>query len=57
MEQLALLILQSGTSLRRSDIIDYARSVIDVVVQMQHVDSRRVVGEVCYAPGAFRLPV
>ena len=46
LEQLALLILQAGTSLRRSDIIEYARNVINVVVQMDNREGRRVISEV-----------
>lgn len=49
LEQLALLILQSGTNLRRADIVDYARTVIDVTIQMSHVGSRRSIGEISYA--------
>ena len=47
-EQLALLVLQAGSSLRRVDIIDYARSVIDVVVQMGRAAGFRVVDAVAY---------
>lgn len=34
LEQLALMVMQSGLGLSRSETIDYARSVIDVVVQL-----------------------
>ncbi len=46
-EQLALLALQARVNLGRSEIIDYARSVIDIVVQLyRDASGRRVVGEV-----------
>ena len=34
LEQLALMVMQSGLGLSRSETIDYAKSVIDVVVQL-----------------------
>ena len=34
LEQLALMVMQSGLGLSRSDTITYARSVIDVIVQL-----------------------
>lgn len=42
-EQLALIILQSGVQLRRSDIVDYVRSVVGLIVQLgRHQGQRRV---------------
>jgi type IV secretion system protein VirB11 len=34
LEQLALMVMQSGLGLSRSETIDYAKSVVDVVVQL-----------------------
>ncbi|WP_294327211.1 P-type DNA transfer ATPase VirB11 [uncultured Sphingomonas sp.] len=45
-EQLALLVLQTGTRLDRSDIQHFARSTIDVFVQLSRIDGRRAVSEV-----------
>lgn len=42
-EQLALLVLQGGTQLRRSDVVDYVRSTIDLFVQLDRVGGKRVV--------------
>lgn len=42
-EQLALIILQSGTRLAREDIAHYARSTIDLFVQLERRDGRRIV--------------
>lgn len=41
LEQLALMVMQSGLGLGRSDTIAYARSMIDVIVQLGRVDGRR----------------
>ena len=41
LDQLALMVMQTGIGLSRSDTIDYAASVIDVIVQLGRVDGRR----------------
>ena len=41
LEQLALMVMQSGLGLSRSDTIAYARTVIDVVVQLGRVGGKR----------------
>ena len=41
LEQLALMVMQSGLGLSRSETIDYARSVIDVVVQLGREGAHR----------------
>lgn len=41
LEQLALMVMQSGLGLSRSETIDYARSVIDVVVQLGREGGQR----------------
>ena len=41
LEQLALMVMQSGLGLSRSETIDYARSVIDVVVQLGREGAQR----------------
>jgi type IV secretion system protein VirB11 len=42
-EQLVLLVLESGTHLDRESIAHYVRSSIDVYVQLGRIDGRRVV--------------
>lgn len=42
-EQIALLVLQGGTRLRRDDVAHYIRSTIDVFVQLSRVAGRRSV--------------
>jgi len=41
LEQLALMVMQSGLGLSRAETIDYARSVIDVVVQLGREGAER----------------
>jgi len=46
MEQLALLVLQSGAQLRWEDVLQYVRSSIDVFVQLERSGGRRRVAEI-----------
>jgi type IV secretion system protein VirB11 len=41
LEQLALMVMQTGIGLSRADTIEYAASVIDVIVQLGREDGRR----------------
>jgi type IV secretion system protein VirB11 len=41
LEQLALMVMQTGIGLTRADTIEYASSVIDVVVQLERREGRR----------------
>lgn len=45
-EQIALLVLQGGTRLRRDDVLHYVRSTIDVFVQLTRVAGRRGISEI-----------
>ena len=45
-EQLALLVLQSGTRLNRADVLHHVRSTIDVFVQLTRTGGARKVSEV-----------
>lgn len=45
-EQIALLVLQGGTTLRREDVVEYVRSTIDVFVQLSRTAGRRAVSAV-----------
>jgi type IV secretion system protein VirB11 len=45
-EQLALLVLQTGTRLTRADIVAYVEQIVDVFVQLGRRDGRRVISEV-----------
>jgi type IV secretion system protein VirB11 len=46
LEQLALMVMQTGIGLTRADTIAYAASVIDVVVQLDRIDGRRGIGAI-----------
>ena len=41
LEQLALMVMQTGIGLSRADTIEYAASVIDIIVQLDRVNGRR----------------
>ena len=46
LEQLALMVMQAGLGLSRVETIDYAKSVIDVVVQLERRDGERRIGAI-----------
>ena len=48
LEQIAFMTLQAGLTLTRSDVIDYAKSVVDVIVQLSRVQGRRGVSSVTF---------
>lgn len=45
-ERLALMVLRANLGLRKAEIIDYARSVIDLIVQLERRNGRRELAEV-----------
>lgn len=49
-EQLALLVLQAGTQLRRADIVSYVETVIEITVQLVRAHGQRKVGELRFNP-------
>lgn len=51
-EQLALLVLQTGTQLRREDVVAYITSVIDVFVQLERKGGGRMISAIRFSPGA-----
>jgi type IV secretion system protein VirB11 len=46
LEQLGLMVMQAGLGLSRTDTLTYAKSVIDVVVQLDRRDGRRTVTDI-----------
>jgi type IV secretion system protein VirB11 len=46
LEQLALIVLQTGIGLRREDIIHYVTNVVDAIVQLERRDGRRSVARI-----------
>ena len=49
-EQLALLVLQTGTQLRRADVVSYVESVIDIFVQLGRRNGERRISEIRVNP-------
>jgi type IV secretion system protein VirB11 len=49
-EQLVMLVLESGTALGRADIHHFARQSIDLIVQLSRVGGRRTVTSVQIMP-------
>lgn len=48
-DRLALMVLQSGVTLRKQEIIDYLKEVIPIVVQLARLpDGRRIVSEIVF---------
>jgi type IV secretion system protein VirB11 len=49
-DQIALMVLQGGASLGRSEIIDYVAATVDVAVQLTRADGRRQISEIAFKP-------
>lgn len=49
LEQLSLMVMQTGIGLTRTDTIAYAASVIDVIVQLDRKDGRRGISAIARA--------
>lgn len=54
-EQFALMVLQSGTTLGRADILAYVRSTVDVYVQLSATGGRRHVSAIELGEAADRF--
>ncbi len=52
-DQIALMILQAGANLRRSEIVDYVGGVVDVAVQLSRRDGKRIVSDIAFAPASM----
>ncbi|MEP6967242.1 MAG: ATPase, T2SS/T4P/T4SS family, partial [Pseudomonadota bacterium] len=52
-DQIALMILQAGANLRRSEIVEYVGGVVDVAVQLSRRKGRRVVSDIAFAPSSM----
>ncbi|HWU49332.1 MAG TPA: P-type DNA transfer ATPase VirB11 [Asticcacaulis sp.] len=46
LEQIALMVMQSGTQLSRGETLAYARSLIDVVVQLSRTGGERMISDI-----------
>jgi type IV secretion system protein VirB11 len=49
-DQIALMVIQAGANLSRSEIVAYVDGVVDVAVQLARRDGKRVVSEVAFSP-------
>ena len=49
LEQIALMAMQTGIGLTRSETLEYAASVIDVVVQLDRIDGQRGIADIAEA--------
>ena len=49
LEQLSLMVMQTGIGLTRSDTLSYAASVIDVIVQLERSEGKRGIGAIARA--------
>lgn len=49
-DQIALMVLQAGANLGRTEIADYVGGVVDVAVQLARRDGRRAVTEIGFRP-------
>jgi len=52
LERLAFLVMRAGLGLLRTEIVDYARSIIDCVVQLERRDGRRCISQIEICDGA-----
>ncbi|MBC7768928.1 MAG: P-type DNA transfer ATPase VirB11 [Phycisphaerales bacterium] len=50
MNQIALMVLQSGANMSRSEIIDYVTGVVQVAVQLGRRDGKRTVTDIVFRP-------
>ena len=48
LEQIALMVLQSGTQLSRQETLAYAASLIDVVVQLGRINGERRITDIAF---------
>jgi type IV secretion system protein VirB11 len=53
LEQLSLMVMQTGIGLSRSDTIEYATSVIDVIVQLGRNEGRRGISAIGWSQNIY----
>ena len=49
-DQIALMVLQSGANLGRAEIVEYVGQMVDVAIQLRREDGRRIVSEIVFNP-------
>jgi type IV secretion system protein VirB11 len=56
-EQLAMMSMLAGTELKRSELVDYVRAIVDVFIQLGHDNGARRITEIGYRrPGPHGHP-
>jgi len=48
LEQIALMVMQSGHNLTHEQIMAYIKSIVDVVIQLKRVGGKRIVSDIWY---------
>ncbi|MFH1159248.1 MAG: P-type DNA transfer ATPase VirB11 [Pseudomonadota bacterium] len=48
LEQIGLMVMQANLGLRHDQVMDYIRSIVDIVVQLKRTGGKRVISEVWY---------
>lgn len=48
-EQMAMMSLAAGTELGRAEVVDYVKATVDVFIQLEHLEGRRLVSEVKFS--------
>jgi len=48
LEQIGLMVMQANLGLRHDQVMDYIKSVVDIVIQLKRVGGKRVISEVWY---------
>ncbi|WP_309141251.1 P-type DNA transfer ATPase VirB11 [Novosphingobium sp. G106] len=55
LEQIALMAMQTGLGLTRAETLEYAASVIDVVVQLDRIEGRRGIAGIAQTPALIKV--
>ncbi len=48
LEQIGLMVMQANLGLRHDQVMDYIRSIVDIVIQLKRIGGKRVISEVWY---------
>ncbi len=52
-EQIALMVMQGNVSMNKDQIMDYTKSIIDIVIQLKRVGGKRIVSDIWYPKGSL----
>ena len=48
LEQIGLMVMQADLGLRHDQVMDYIKSIVDIVIQLKRIGGKRVISEVWY---------